>query len=55
MFSLSGAQLQASHHLKPNSLHFVLGEPFLCSLIKFGRTRAFVRRHFLGVFERAPV
>jgi hypothetical protein len=34
MFPPSGARLQASHHLKPNSLHFVLGKPFLCSIIK---------------------
>jgi hypothetical protein len=55
MFPPSGAQLQASHHLKPNSLHFVLGKPFLCSIIKFGRTRAFVCRHFLGVSSAPPL
>ena len=54
MFPPSGAQLQASHHLKPNSLHFVLGKPFLCSIIKFGRT-GFVCRHFLGVSSAPPL
>ena len=29
MFPPSGARLQASHQLKPNSLRFVLGKPFL--------------------------
>jgi hypothetical protein len=29
MLPPSGAQLQASHQLKPNSLRFVLGKPFL--------------------------
>jgi hypothetical protein len=39
--------------LKPNPLHLVLWEPLFCAVVEFGRARAFVRRHFPRVFERA--
>jgi hypothetical protein len=42
--------------VKPDPLHFVLGlQPFSRAVIKLGRARALVRRHFLRVLERAPV
>ena len=41
--------------LQPDALHLVLREPLLGAVVKRGRTRAFVGRHFLRVFERAAV
>ena len=41
--------------VKPDPLHFVLGEPFLRPVVKLGRARALARRHFLRVLERATV
>lgn len=36
-------------------LNFVLGQPFLRAVVKLGRARALMRRHFLRVLERAAV
>ena len=44
-----------SPYSQPNFLHYVRGEPFLCPVVELGRARAFVRRHFLGVLERAAI
>jgi len=41
--------------LKPDPLHLVLREPLLGAVIEVCRARAFVRRHFLRVFERAAI
>jgi hypothetical protein len=41
--------------VKPDPLHFVLGQPVARAVIKLGRARALVRRHFLRVLERAAV
>jgi hypothetical protein len=41
--------------LKPNPLHLVLWEPLFGAVVEFGRARAFVRRHFPRVFERAAL
>jgi hypothetical protein len=47
------ARLLWPHSLIP--LHLVSGEPLLRAVVKLGRTRALVRRHFLRVLERAAV
>jgi hypothetical protein len=41
--------------VKPDPLHFVLGQPVARAVIKLGRARALVRRHFLRVLECAAV
>ena len=40
---------------KPNPLYLVLRQPFLRPVVELGRTRAFMRRHLLRVFQRASV
>ena len=40
---------------QPDPFHLILGEPLLRAVVKFGRARALVRRHFLGMLERAAV
>jgi hypothetical protein len=40
---------------QPDPLHLVLGEPLLGAVVKLGRARALMRRHLLGVLERAAV
>ncbi len=42
----------SSHH---NPLDLVLREPLLGAVIKLRRTRAFVRRHRLGMLQRAAI
>jgi hypothetical protein len=44
-----------THQRASYSAIIVLGEPFLGAVIKLGGARAFVRRHRLGVFQRAAV
>jgi len=39
--------------LQPDALDLVLGKPLLGAVVKLGRPRALVRRHFLGVLECA--
>ncbi len=41
--------------LEPNPLHFILREPFLRSIIKLRRARAFVRCHRLRVLKRTAI
>src|SRR5271165_3988581 len=52
---LAGKKLQSDDALKSDPLDLVLSEPLFGAVIEFGCPRAFVRRHFLGVFERAAV
>jgi hypothetical protein len=40
---------------QPDPLDFVLREPFPRAVVKLGRARTLVRRHFLRVFERTAV
>jgi hypothetical protein len=40
---------------QPDPFHLILREPLLRSIVKLCRARAFVRRHFLRVFERAAI
>src|SRR3974377_830059 len=40
---------------QPNPLDLVLGEPLLGSILELGGARGVVRRHFLGMFQCAPV
>lgn len=48
----SNRRLQ-EHVSETNSLHLVLGEPFLGAIIKLGRAWALVRSYLLRVLERA--
>jgi hypothetical protein len=40
---------------QPNPLDLVLSESFPGTVVKLGRARTFVRRHFLGMLERAAI
>src|SRR5204862_527594 len=40
---------------QPDPFDLVLGKPVLRTVIKLRRTRALVRRHFLGVLERSAI
>src|SRR6266852_5052319 len=40
---------------QPDPLDLVLGEPLLRAVVELGRSRAFVRRDFLRVLERAAI
>ena len=40
---------------QPDPFHLVLGETLFRTVVKLGRARALVRRHFLGVLERAAI
>ena len=48
-------RLQCERQSEPNPLHLVLRQPLLGAVIELGRARAFMRRHFLRVFERAAI
>ena len=54
-FPFIGVEFIFFDHSKPDPLHLVLGEPFLCPVVKLGRARALVRGHFLRVLERTAV
>jgi hypothetical protein len=41
--------------LKSDPLDFVPRQPFAGAVVKLGRARAFMRRHFLRVLERAVI
>ena len=47
-----GALKALQRVLEPNSLDFILSEPIFRPVIKLGRPRALVRRHFLRVLGR---
>src|ERR1700731_3001020 len=50
-----GAVCEAHPELQSDPLDLVLGEPFAGAIVKLGRARAFVRGHFLCVFECAAI
>src|SRR4051812_15343449 len=50
-----GFFVPAFHRSQPNSFNLVLREPLLRSVVKLGRSRAFMPGHGLRVLQRATV